>query len=250
MKEYTLLIAAIDTHFTENLIRSIQKISTLRILGATDDGRQALHMVNTLHPDIILMDLFLPGLDGLCLLKEMQQMRSRPSAICMLDFLSPANIDMAGKNGASYLICKPATVNSIISILLGHISYLSSKEEQKQLDQQIDNESAISIDVHRILHALGFSFKLAGSKYLAESVIISAKAPTMIRNLSADLYSEIAHRRNTTPVCIERSIRTAIAAANTTGSLTRLLGTSPTNKRCIQYVLDRIISSEVSSEAL
>jgi hypothetical protein len=48
---------------------------------------------------------------------------------------------------------------------------------------------------------------------------------------------------HTSPSCIERSIRTAIMAANTNGKLENILGEPPTNKRCIKYILNQVKSS-------
>jgi len=250
MKSYTLLIASMDLYLIDELKYHLHKHPELKIIGTVCDGIKALQAISEKHPDLILMDMLLTGLDGLCLLKEIHKLPSPPLTICLSDFDSPACIGAARSNGASYFICRPMEISSIISILHEHVSAIQIAEEYSLSCREANGYSAISSEVHHILHSLGFSPKLTGSEYLAESVIIAHDSPLMVRNLSSEIYSEIAHRRNTTPACIERSIRSAIAAADISGRLTSILGMPPTNKRCIRYILDQIISTEVVSRVL
>jgi DNA-binding NarL/FixJ family response regulator len=46
----------------------------LRVVGETDNGRQALVLCAELHPDLVILDQRMPGMDGLACLAELQRM--------------------------------------------------------------------------------------------------------------------------------------------------------------------------------
>ena len=66
----------------------------------------------------------------------------------------------------------------------------------------------------------------------------------MLHNMSTGLYQKLSERQHVSSASIERSMRTAISAANADDSLTRRIGDTPTNKTCIQYVLHLLNSQQ------
>lgn len=242
MTRYSLVIADADTSFTSALKHYISRIPDFDVVGTASDGLSALELVRSKKPDLLLTDLMLPVLDGLCLLKETQKMRNPPITLCLSSFHSSSSIESMRKNGVSYYIFKPIEFSSLVSILREHADLLARKRSAEENERHTYRENSLAKNIYGILHSLGFSSKYAGSGYIVESVIMAYESPLLLRNLTHDLYQELAARIQISPSCIERSMRTAIAAANQNGKLQSILGQKPTNKRFIQYLLDELKS--------
>lgn len=53
------------------LVKALEKDGTLTVVGEARNGREALEIVASLHPDVLLLDLSMPVLDGMAVLKEL-----------------------------------------------------------------------------------------------------------------------------------------------------------------------------------
>ena len=81
MKETRLLIADTNISMTSALSEQLSKDPRFRIVGTTADGAEAEMLLESAKPDMVLMDLLLPAVDGLFLLKEIQHMKHPPVVI-------------------------------------------------------------------------------------------------------------------------------------------------------------------------
>jgi len=65
MKPITVLLA--DDHMVvrEGLRKMLELEDDLEVVGEAQDGRQAVALVKKLHPDVVLMDIAMPQLNGL-----------------------------------------------------------------------------------------------------------------------------------------------------------------------------------------
>lgn len=243
---YKLVIADMDTGFTQDFARYLSRFPEFRIVGIANDGTSALSITLNKQPDILLTDMLLPGMDGICLLKKIQKMSNPPIVICISDFCSRSSIESARNNGASYYVIKPIEFSDLLSILREHIHLISESSKHLNNRSKAVEGSVFTSSVYKIIHSLGFSSKYIGSSYIAESAILAIESPLILRNLSKGLYQELSFRLKTKPSCIERCMRTAISAANESGHLEHILGETPTNKRCIQYILNELKSQPKS----
>ena len=76
----------------------------MRCVGAARDGEQALSMAQTLHPDVLLLDLGLPKLDGLTVVEALQRAGSPVKVLVVTARLDPQSIRAAlGFGAAGYL---------------------------------------------------------------------------------------------------------------------------------------------------
>ena len=105
-----LRIALADDH---HLIRSGLKLllgsnETLSIVGEASDGTSALLLVDQLQPDILLLDLAMPGMDGLECLRELKR-RDLPTRVIVLSMFEDENYVLAAMSaGAQGYVQKSA----------------------------------------------------------------------------------------------------------------------------------------------
>ena len=104
--------------------------------------------------------------------------------------------------------------------------------------------------ISELLWDIGIPLNVHGYRYLLDAVRLSLSQPAMSNNLSHQLYPCIAKRYDTSPSCVERSIRHAIQLAWTRGRLTAandLFGRSfnfayekPTNGEMIALLTEKV----------
>jgi DNA-binding NarL/FixJ family response regulator len=97
----------------------------IEVAGETGDGAAALALAAEREPDVILLDLKLPGLDGIAVLSELKARGSAARVLVLTSATEPASATLAVRNGAAGLLYKDvdpdALVRAIRSVHDGHL---------------------------------------------------------------------------------------------------------------------------------
>ena len=241
MDKIRLAIADADAQFTEQLCRFFKIYADIEIVAVEHNGQDALQQVKRLRPDVVMFDLVLPGLDGISLLRAINDLPDPPATICCTRFYSDVALEATRIYGASYLLYKPIELHTLHPVI---VSCTTMHRDMKRLSSSISLENAdrtrVDAHIHNYLVSLGIPSKLIGCRYLTEGVRLARQDGTLLRNLSRGLYLEISRNMNTTPSRIERSMRNAINVAYHSGGLDRKLPHCPSNKEFLNYVLSNI----------
>jgi DNA-binding NarL/FixJ family response regulator len=88
------------------------------VVGEAGDGQQALDLIDASDPDLLLLDLAMPHMDGLEVLACLQAREFRPPVVVFSGFASQAMIDRALELGASAYIDKGRDLADIAAILV------------------------------------------------------------------------------------------------------------------------------------
>ena len=101
-----------------NLEKIIQESGDFVCVGHAKDGSEAIKMNHTLDPDIICLDMNMPGMDGLTALRSIVVL-DREVKIVMVSSLGSAGdrFDEALKLGALNVISKPFTAADVLQVL-------------------------------------------------------------------------------------------------------------------------------------
>ena len=90
------VIIADDHPFTvEGMEALISSISGLKVIGTADNGIKTIALVKKLKPDIALLDMSMPGMNGLEVFQEAKRMSPKTKFICLL-YTSPSPRDQRG----------------------------------------------------------------------------------------------------------------------------------------------------------
>ncbi len=185
------------------------------VLGIAKDGEEGLRMIESLKPDIIILDMVMPKADGLTVLEKLEGGYG-PDII----ILSAIGHDIITKRamslGAMYYIIKPFEIGSFINRMnqLFHGDVIDEPEYKKlkyniRLDDHIANE----------LNALGVPLHVKGYHYLKHAVQVVALKDNSVIKITKDVYPEIAGANDTNPSSVERAIRHAIDLTLSRGSI-------------------------------
>ena len=78
MSKSTISLLIVDDHqMVREGLRSMLEADDIRIIGEASGGEQAIEQVKTLKPDVVLLDIRMPKMDGLTALAEIQKARSK-----------------------------------------------------------------------------------------------------------------------------------------------------------------------------
>ena len=218
---------------------ALEETGRFTVVGSTGDGNEVLQMVADAKPDVLVLDLILPGMDGLGILRRMDS-EKRPKILAVSNFVTQEVVAEAGNLGASMFLSKPYNDSALVE----HLISLAEKSE-KQLHGPGLEELVTSI-----IHEVGVPAHIKGYQYVREAIMITVENMDVINSVTKVLYPEVAKRYHTPPSRVERAIRHAIEVAWDRGdleTLQRFFGYTvsnakgkPTNSEFIAMISDRI----------
>ena len=182
------------------------------------DGRRVAEVAAQMRPDVILMDMFLPGLDAVGVMKALRSMRlsPMPQVVVMSNADNPTLEVYAMRNGAAYYFLKPFDVDEMAE----HIRSLCSQRVQEVQPQHRAgivalpvSGSSLEMRVTEILHQIGVPAHIKGYQYVRDAILMAIDDDDIINAITKRLYPAVAKKHNTTSSRVERSIRHAIEVA-------------------------------------
>jgi DNA-binding NarL/FixJ family response regulator len=117
MQEKTLLIADDHPIFRQGLKQILQGISWLKVVAEADSGESALSQIKYHAPDIVMLDLAMPGLDGLKVLEQASVIDHKFIAIIVTSYDDAAYLERAFDLGAKAYVLKDAAGNDLLDCL-------------------------------------------------------------------------------------------------------------------------------------
>ena len=167
-----------------------------------EDGLQTLQLLASFSPDVLVLDMMMPGLDGISLLQRAAQQGIHPTVLATTRFFSDYIRYACEQLSVAYLMVKPCDIHAAVARILD-----LSKQTTPAAAPRPDPRNRIS----EILLQMGISAKLRGYDYLREAILLMLKDPA--QSLTKELYPSVADLCGAAPIQIERSIRSAIQTA-------------------------------------
>lgn len=167
------------------------------------DGIQTMKQLEEYDPDILVLDLMLPGLDGISLLKELCARPRRPAILIITRFLSDYVETMVGMLGVDYVMKKPCDLRA-----------LAERIHDLARDDCITTTflpESTELGISNMLLGLDLSMKCSGYRYLESAILLYVQEPGL--SVTKELYPQIARQYHCSSDCVERAIRSAIHTA-------------------------------------
>lgn len=258
--EITVLIADDNIEFADLLKDYMDQYEDIEVAGVARDGLQVLEMIVSLKPDVVVLDIIMPNLDGLGVLEKLStmQMDRKPMYIMLSAIGQDVFVQRAVALGAEYYIIKPFDVEVLVTRIrqLYKEKYMTAfttkpvARNSELINANIDRTYDIEVEVTNLMHEVGIPPHMAGYQYLREAIIQTVKNSKVFSSITKTLYPAVAKKYNTTPQKVERAIRNAIESAWARGNLDTidsLFGYTinyskgkPTNSECIAMMADKI----------
>lgn len=233
--------------------------SDIEVVGKADNGIDALTLIKDKKPDVVLLDLIMPKLDGLGVMERIKkdtEYKKAPAFIVITAIGQEGVTENAFELGASYYIMKPFDNN----IVLSRIKQIKGENHSKLIEthkqpstyenKDLYMERNLESDVTNIIHEIGVPAHIKGYQYLRDAIMMSVNDNEMLNSITKMLYPSIAKRHKTTPSRVERAIRHAIEVAWSRGkmdTIDELFGYTvsngkgkPTNSEFVALIADKI----------
>lgn len=119
MKHHRTSILIVDDHeVVRNGIRSyLETIPDFQVVGEAASGEEALSLVSEFIPDIVLLDLILPGMDGIETTRRVRQISPRTQVVVLTSYHEDVHIFPALKAGAISYILKDMKMERLVEVL-------------------------------------------------------------------------------------------------------------------------------------
>ena len=220
MSEKVKVLVIDDSREVEDGIKEYLRSSmdgNIEIVGYASNGKEGLEKISLLSPDAVILDIVMPVLDGIGVLKALSKAEAKP---------------------ASY------------ETLFERVKMLCTPGEIKKLEAKEDDTRDIEMKVTGVIHNVGIPANIKGYSYLRDAIMMTIRDSEMMHAVTKQLYPEVAKRHKTTSSRVEREIRHAIEVACTRGNeefFYKLFGYTvstlkgkPTNSEFIALIADKL----------
>ena len=242
---FRVLVADDNREFCDLLTQFLQSQNDFKLVGVAQNGRQVLEMVQSEDPDVLVLDIIMPHLDGIGVLEQMNALglARRPKVIMLTAFGQESIAQRVVALGADYYILKPFD----LAVLAKRIRQIASGQAVKP---PLAEGRSLDFEVTEVLHDIGIPAHIKGYLYLREAICLVVQRVELLGGVTKELYPSIAKRYQTTPSRVERAIRHAIEVAWNRGNVDlihSLFGHTinsdrgkPTNSEFIAMVADKL----------
>lgn len=253
-------IADDNKDFCEILTDFFETQQNIEIAFTVHDGMQTVDAVFREKPDILILDMIMPYLDGLGVLERLNSMEiEKMPKIVMLSAVGQETITQKAINlGAEYYVVKPFDLNILAKRMyqLAGLEPAGTQGNGKSgtantvisRDEPVRND--LEVDITNIIHEVGVPAHIKGYQYLRDAITMVVEDMDLLGAVTKELYPAIAKLNNTTPSRVERAIRHAIEVAWNRGkieTINKLFGYTvhndkgkPTNSEFIAIIADKL----------
>lgn len=258
MEKLNIAIADDNERMVNLLGTLIRDDSELELVGQADNGKDIYDIIKEKEPDVVLLDIIMPKVDGLTVMEKVNQdssMKKHPAFIVISAVGQEQITEDAFNLGACYYIMKPFD-NEMILNRIKHFRDNRTrrpgeirKPEKQDFSVELKNRN-LEMDVTSIIHEIGVPAHIKGYQYLRDAIIMSVEDMEMLNSITKILYPTIAKKHQTTPSRVERAIRHAIEVAWSRGkmdTIDELFGYTvstgkgkPTNSEFVALIADKI----------
>ncbi|WP_246944614.1 sporulation transcription factor Spo0A [Bacillus pinisoli] len=228
----------------------------IEVIGVAYNGQECLNLLEEKDPDVLVLDIIMPHLDGLAVLEKMRELKKdkQPNVIMLTAFGQEDVTKKAVELGASYFILKPFDMENLTSHIRqvsgNSVSVIKRSSSSSLRSHSESKPKNLDASITSIIHEIGVPAHIKGYLYLREAISMVYNDIELLGSITKVLYPDIAKKYNTTASRVERAIRHAIEVAWSRGnidSISSLFGytvsmtkAKPTNSEFIAMVADKL----------
>ncbi len=257
-QEKTKILVVDDSQeVREKLSNVLKDMPEIELIGTAANGMCAIDMIATKKPDLVLLDIIMPQLDGFGVMEYLIEHNMMPEVI-VISALTQENFIFRALNlGAKYYIAKPFESENIKNRIRDVISL---KKGTTPLNFKQDARPSTSLDekISSVFISIGIPAHIKGYHFLREAVKMVVENPDSINRITKELYPGIARKFTTSSSKVERAIRHAIEVAWTRGkieNINELFGfkvygknDKPTNGEFIALIADKLTLENLAAK--
>jgi DNA-binding NarL/FixJ family response regulator len=198
MNSNPVKVLLVDDHriFRDGIVSMFQGSPEVEICGLASNGAEAIQKILITHPDVVVLDLSMPGIGGLEVLKEAQKSLHKPEFLVLSMHTDLAFVKEAISKGAKGYICKEDTdrgelLEAIKSVAAGGSYYGNTIRELMQqqfltgvapADESRDYEPGLEVLSRRETEILKMVMEGFSNQEIADASFVSIRTVEAHKN--------------------------------------------------------------------
>jgi len=216
-KKYRTILADNNRDYLRLISSFLEETGMFRIEEYAFDGRQALEATLRIKPDLLIVDLIMPALDGFAVLEELN--RGAYDGNTRIVMTSAVSLDFIMKKAESYnidyIFLKPFEKDVFKRRIIEVMSYKNDMVRDFSEKSRTDPSAVVT----RHIKSVGITANIKGYHYLREAILLVHDNFDLMSQLTTGLYVSVARKYNSTPQRVERAMRHAIETAWNKGNV-------------------------------
>ena len=248
----SVLIADDNSELAKELSDYIGAQADMRVASVAENGKEAYELIKETSPDVVILDMVMPELDGIGVLKKLQSAPTSKKPVVIVYSISTLvrTVETVLNLGADYYLLKPQSPERVCDTIREFTGVIAPQKaslpEVKTDAKSYDLETIVT----DFIHELGVPAHIKGYQYIRSAIMMVVENMDLLNFITKQLYPDIAKAYNTTASRVERAIRHSIEVAWSRGkpeTMNDIFGYTihtgkgkPTNSEFIAMVADRI----------
>ena len=250
-EEIKIILVDDNKEFCELVKEYLDQQSNMHVIDVAYNGVEGLKLIKEQDPDVVILDIIMPHLDGIGVLEELnrQNMIQNQKIIMLTAFGHEEVTQRVVELGANYYIMKPFDLEVLVERIeqLMNPSKITTNFSGAAIAPR---KKDINVRITEIMHQIGVPAHIKGYLYLRAAIEMVVKNIELLGAITKELYPLVAKQFNTTPSRVERAIRHAIEVSWERGNIkaiNNIFGHSvttesgkPTNSQFIAKIADKL----------
>lgn len=208
MNKLTLVLA--DDHHVvrQGLLKLLEAEPGINVVGDADSGQQAIQLTKQLQPDILVIDLMMPGINGIEVTRQVSKVSPRTRTVILSMYGNESYVIEAFRAGVKAYVLKEATVDELVIAIRQAASnhrYLSQAlsekaietyiQKDKNKDAEVDLYENLTMREREIFHlvAQGLTNAQIASQFCLSRRTVEVHRRNMMRKLGIHSQRELLH---------------------------------------------------------
>ncbi len=263
MDKLKLAIVDDNKELVKTMVTYFEGLPEIEIIWTAHNGKVCLSLLEERKPDILLLDIIMPHLDGIAVMETLGGSNdfSNMHIIMLTAFGQEDVMAQAASLGASYFMLKPfefdRLANQIFQVAGKRKNTISNNIQSEQIQKGAVSQKMLDTTITGIIKEIGVPAHIKGYAFLREAIQMVYTDVDLLGSVTKVLYPDIAKKYNTTPSRVERAIRHAIEVAWNRGNydvISKMFGytvhhlkSKPTNSEFIAMIADKIRLEHMAS---
>ena len=248
----SVLIADDNSELAKELSDYIGTQADMKVAAVAENGKEAYELIKETAPDVVILDMVMPELDGIGVLKKLQSLSLSQKPVVIVYSISTLvkTVETVLGLGADYYLLKPQSSERVCDTIR-EFAGVSNPQKVTLPEVKADTKSYdLETIVTDFIHELGVPAHIKGYQYIRSAIMMVVENMDLLNFITKQLYPDIAKAYNTTASRVERAIRHSIEVAWSRGkpeTMNEIFGYTihtgkgkPTNSEFIAMVADRI----------
>lgn len=250
-EQIKVAIADDNREFSDLMQEYLGQQSDIEVVGVGYNGEQILTIIEEKKPDIVILDIIMPHLDGIGVLERLNAVGGqRPRIIMLTAFGQESITQRVVELGADYYVLKPFNMEVLLSRIRQMAGSVITQQRPAATIASSIKIRPLDVEVTNIIREIGIPAHIKGYQYLRDAIMMIINEIELLGAVTKVLYPQIAEKYATTPSRVERAIRHAIEVAWNRGNIemiNRLFGYTiklekgkPTNSEFMAMIADKL----------